>query len=253
MKTNLIPARILSWRQAAAITIIAGLLLGLTTGCKTTRQARSVEESGFLTDYSQLHKGSGNQAKLVYIATNVNWLAYQKIYIAPVELWKSEDTNSPLGELSGENQKILVDTLYTALYNELKKSYSIVDKPEPDALTLRTAITSAKKSGPVRNLVSTVMPIGLGLSILKSIAFGKGIGVGDVQVEMELLAGDTNQRLAAAVDRRVGTKALRTKFDGSWGDVRLAFDWWAARLETRLTELRAGKAGEEEGDPTAED
>ena len=93
----------------------------------------------------------------------------------------------------------------------------------------------------------------LGLSILKSIAFGKGIGVGDVQVEMELLAGGSNERLAAAVDRRMGTKALRTKFDGSWGDVRLAFDWWAARLETRLTELRAGKAGEEEGDPTAED
>lgn len=253
MKAHLTHARSLSWRQAATITLVAGLLLSLTTGCKTTRQGRSVEESGFLKDYSQLHEGKGDEAKLIYIATNVNWLAYQKIYIAPVELWKSDDTNSPLGELSAENQKMLVDTFYTALNDELQKSYAIVDKPEPDAMTLRAAITMAKKSGPVRNLVSTVMPIGLGLSILKTVAFGKGIGVGDVQVEMELLDGKTNERLAAGVDRRVGTKALRTKFDGTWGDVRLAFDWWAARLENRLIELRADKAGEEEGDPTAKE
>jgi hypothetical protein len=245
MKTfnsNIISQRF--WRYAVIVLGIAAVTT--LTACKTTRQGRSVENSGFLTDYSQLHEGEGDESKLIYIATNVAWTKYTKIYIEPVQLWKSEDTNSPLGELSAENQKMLVDTFYTALHDQLQKSYSIVDKPGPDTLVVRTAVTEAKKSGPVRNLVSTIMPIGLGLSILKAAAFGKGIGVGDVQVEMELLDGETNQRLAAAVDRRVGTKALRTKFDGSWGDVRLGFDYWAERLEERLTELRAGKSGEED-------
>jgi hypothetical protein len=67
---------------------------------------------------------------------------------------------------------------------------------------------------------------------------GTGIGVGAVTIEAELLDGGTNQRLAAVVDRRSGTKALRSKFDGSWGDVKLSFDWWATRLRTRLTEER---------------
>jgi hypothetical protein len=49
----------------------------------------------------------------------------------------------------------------------------------------------------------------------------------------------TGKRLAAAVDRRAGTKAQRTKFSGSWGDVKDAFDYWARRVETRLAELRA--------------
>jgi hypothetical protein len=230
----------------AAVTAVAVALLSATTGCKTTRQARSVEESGFLGDYSQLQKGTGDQAKLVYINTNADWNKYTKIYIAPVELWKGDETNSPLGELSPENQKMLVDYLYTSLNNELQKSYTIVDKPGADTLVLRTAITEVGKTGPVRNLLTTIVPFGIAANLLKTAAFGKGIGVGDAQVEAEVLDGATNQRLAAAVDRRVGTKALRTKFDGTWGDVKLSFDYWSERLETRLTELRAGKISAED-------
>jgi hypothetical protein len=233
-------------RQMITLTLLAGSLAVLTTGCQTTRQARSVEESGFLADYSQLQAGTGDQAKLLYIAPNVPWFKYTTVYIAPVQLWKSNDTNSPLGELSQQNQKLLVDSLYFALRDQLQQTYTVVDRPGPNTLIVRTAITMAKKSAPVRNLVSTVMPIGLGLSILKSIAVGKGIGVGEVQAEMELLDGATHQRLAAAVDRRVGTKALRSKFDGSWGDVERAFEFWAERLETRLIELRAGKVNIED-------
>lgn len=232
------------WRFAVATLAVSSLLT--LVACSSTRQARSVTESGFLTDYSQLQKGKGNQAKRVYVAPGVDWTKYTKIYIQPVELWKSEDTNSPLGELSKENQDMLTSYLYTSLNNELQKSYSIVDKPGPDTLVLRSAITEAKKSGPVRNLMTTLVPFGIAANLLKTVAFGKGIGVGDVQVEAELLDGATNQRLAAAMDRRVGTKALRTKFDGTWGDVKLAFDYWSERLETRLVELRAGKAAEED-------
>ena len=223
---------------------LAVILFGIT-GCKTTRQARSVEESGFLKDYSQLKKGGDGQAKLIYIAPNVNWLQYNKAYIEPVELWKGDETNSPLGELSPDNQQLLVNFFYTALYNQLQQSYTLVDKPGPDTIVVHAAITEAHKSGPTRNLLTSIVPFGIAANLLKTAAFGKGIGVGDVQVECELLNGANQQRLAAAVDRRVGGKALRTKFDGSWGDVKLSFDFWAQLLEARLVDLRAGKAGDE--------
>ena len=193
-----------------------------------------------------MKKGKGDQAKLVYINPSADWKKYTKMYIEPVELWKGDDKDSPLGELSKDNQQLLVNYLYTSLNNELEQSYTIVDKPGPDTLVLHSAITEAKKSGPVRNLLTTVVPFGIAFNLLKTAAFGKGIGVGDVQVEAELLDGVTKERLAAAVDRRVGTKALRTKFDGTWGDVKLAFDFWSARLEARLIELRAGKSGMED-------
>ena len=59
-------------------------------------------------------------------------------------------------------------------------------------------------------------------------------------MEAEFTDGATGQRVAAVVDERAGTKALRTKFDGTWGDLKLAFDWWSARLDERLQLLQKG-------------
>ena len=221
--------------------LMGGLLLGLT-GCSTTHQARNVEESGFLGDYSQLQKGTGDEAKLLYLNPAATWASYTKVYIEPIELWKSDDPDSALGKLSKENQDLLVSYFYTSMSNALSKNYQIVNQAGPGVLVVHSAITQAEKSRPVMNLVSTVMPIGLALSYAKQIALGTAMNVGEVQVEAEVLDGATNQRLAAAVDRRAGTKALRTKFDGSWGDVLLAFDYWSQRLDDRLMELRSGKS-----------
>jgi hypothetical protein len=221
--------------------IAAGLVLGGWTGCHSTKQARRVTESGYLGDYSQLKKGDSDEAKLIYIDTAVDWKKYTKIHIQPVELWKSDDKESKLGKLSVKNQEMLVSFLYTELNTALKKDFTIVDQAGPDTLVLRTAVTEASRSAPVRNLLTTIVPFGIAANILKTAAFGRGIGVGQVQLEMELLDGQTQKRLAAAVDRRCGTKALRTKFDGTWGDVKLAFEYWANRLDTRLVDLRAGK------------
>lgn len=231
-------------RLLAGLALAGAIMLGLTA-CSTTKQARSVKESGFLSDYSQLKKGTGDQAKLVYFAPDVDWTKYTKMYIEPVELWDSDNKDSKLGKLSKEDQQMLTSFLYTELNNELQKSYTLVDKPGPDTIVLRSAITEADKSGPVRNLMTTIVPFGIAANLLKTVAFGTGIGVGEVQVEAELLDGQTNERLAAAVDRRAGTKALRTKFDGTWGDVKLSFEYWAQKLETRLVELRAGKVADD--------
>jgi hypothetical protein len=42
------------------------------------------------------------------------------------------------------------------------------------------------------------------------------------------------------VDARAGTKALRTKFNSTWGDVKLAFDWWSQRLAVRMELFKQG-------------
>jgi Protein of unknown function (DUF3313) len=232
-------------RKLLTGVLAAGLLLGLTA-CRTTHRVRgSVEESGFLQDYSQLHEGKSGQAKLVYIDPTADWAKYTKIDIEPVELWKSEDTNSPLGRLDQEDQKLLVDYAYTSLSNSLSKNFEIVNEKGPGVLVVRAAITEAKKCRPVSNLVSSVVPMGMGLSLVKRVIFGTGIGVGECQAEVELLDGVTGQRVAAAVDRRAGTKAIRTKFDGTFGDVKLALDYWSERLDERLVEMRNGQNNSE--------
>ena len=231
-------------RRISLLAVIAVVAVFGLTACSSTRQARSVTESGFLGDYSQLQKGKSGQAKMRYIASGVDWKQYTKVYIMPVELWKADDKESPFYGMSQENQQLLTSFFYTELNDELQKSFTIVTAPGPNTLVVHMAITEAKKSAPVRNLMTTIVPFGIAANILVTAAFGSGVGVGQVQVEGELLDGVTNQRLMAGVDRRVGTKALRTKFNSTWGDVKLAFSYWAFALEAKLIDLRTGTDNE---------
>lgn len=239
-KSSRMPAG--GWLGLATTFVAASLLLGLTA-CKTTNEAPMEENSGFLGNYSDLVPGTNDQAKLVYFNPSANWAKYTKVYIAPTQLWNSDDPESKLGKLDDEDKQLIINYAYTALWTNLSKDYQIVDQSATnaaDVMVLRTAITEAKPSKPVLNFVGTVMPIGLALSYVKRGVFGTHLAVGSCQVEMELLDGPSGTRLAAAVDRRAGTKALRTKFDGSFGDVMLALDYWAERLQMRLAEERTG-------------
>src|SRR5271169_3850518 len=118
-----------------AAVVIGGLLLGLT-GCSTNRQQTkgTPEESGFLGDYSQMQKGLAGHADLYYERANVDWAKYTKVWIQPVELWKSDDPGSPMNKISPENQQTLIDLFHTALYNSLSTNYTIVDHGGPDVL-----------------------------------------------------------------------------------------------------------------------
>jgi len=116
----------------------------------------------------------------------------------------------------------------------------MVDQAGPDTLVIHGAITDAKKSWPVLNLVSSVYPAALAISYGKQLITGTGTGVGVVRIEADFTDGVTGRRVAAVVDERAGTKVLRTKFDGTWGDYKLAMDWWATRLNERLELLKKG-------------
>lgn len=229
------------WLKPLCGALTGGLLLGLTA-CNTTKQVSETPKdfSGFLGDYSMLTKGDGQEANYVYIDKSVNWAKYTKVLIKPIELWKSDAADSPLGKLSKDDQQMLVNFVHTTLATALETNFTMVDAAGPDVLVVHAAITDAGKSRVVLNLISTIYPAALVISYAKQAFTGTGTGVGLVRVEAEFTDGATGARVAAVVDERAGTKALRTKFDGTWGDVKLAFDWWAARLDARLELLKKG-------------
>jgi hypothetical protein len=231
-----------SRRKLLTGIIAAGLLLGGLTACRTTKQVGESEKdfSGFLGDYSMLQKGTNGESNFIYIDQSANWAKYTKIYIKNVDLWKSEDKDSKLNKLSEKDQQMMVNFAHTALAEALGKDFQMVDQAGPDTLVIHGAITDAKKSWPVLNLVSSVYPAALAISYGKQLITGTGTGVGVVRIEADFTDGVTGRRVAAVVDERAGTKVLRTKFDGTWGDYKLAMDWWATRLNERLELLKKG-------------
>ncbi|MDD5282389.1 MAG: DUF3313 domain-containing protein [Candidatus Omnitrophica bacterium] len=193
--------------------------------------------SGFLGDYSKLHRGKSGQAEFTYRDPNMDLSKYQRVMLDPVQLWAAETKTSALSKLSREDQQLLVNYLYVALRDALQKDYVIVNEPGPDVMRVRCAITEARSTSPVKDLLSTITPAGLGISYAKRIVLGIHSGVGVVSVEGELLDSITGQRLAAVVDRRAGTKSVLGK-PTRWGDVQDAFNFWARRMQTNLAVLR---------------
>ena len=222
--------------------LAASLLLG-AAGCKTTRQVHEDQQSGFLGDYSMLQKGVGPEANCIYISHEVDWSNYTKVWIKPLELWKSDDPEASLGKLSPETQKMLTETFYAAMYEGLTNNFQIVNHGGPDVLVLHAAMTDGRPSKPVVNAVTSIyLPLKV-VSFGKRLITGTDIGVGAVVVEADFTDGQTGKRVCAVMDARAGTKAIRTKFNNSWSDVKLAFDWWAQRLDKRLTLVKKGDYG----------
>lgn len=214
-------------------TVAALVVLG---GCATTRQARKVETSGFLSDYSMLKPGEDGQALLVYRNPNADFSKYDKVLLDGVTAWGSKD--SKLGEVDQADLRRLVIDLHFAIQQKLAEDYTIVDVPGPGTLHIRTALTEAGKSVVALDIFSTIAPPARILSAGKTMATGTAAFVGEASAEIEVRDGATGEVLIAAVDKRSGGKSLKGSTD-PWSDVHFAFAYWAQRIKDRLAEERA--------------
>jgi hypothetical protein len=209
----------------------------LLAACQTTRATKSVETRGFLGDYSQLREGEGDEAQLVFINRAADFGRYDAVIIDSVSFWQIGDNN-----VSPEDQQTLTDQLYLSLDTKLnEKGFATVREPGPNTLLLRAAITQAVGAKTVSNAVTSIMPQTRLLASLSGMAADTAVLVGQAAIEVDIRDSVSEERVAAAVDRRVGTKAIRAAFS-EWKHVTEAFDYWAERIALRLVELREGKS-----------
>lgn len=218
---------------------IFGLALTFSlAACTPIKQARDVEASGFLQDYSALRPGKEGEALKVYFDPNYaqSCQTYDKVFIEPINIWVKED--SDLANLVPSERQNLVNHLHGSLVSELGKHYQIVNMPQPGTLKIRTAITEAEGSLVPLDTVSSFMPGMLVLSKLKELATGTAAFVGRASGEVEVTDAMTGERIGAAVDGIVGAKST-TGATSKWDDVNRAFDDWAYRLAYRLVNCGA--------------
>jgi hypothetical protein len=222
-------------RQSRILIGIGLLALSIViAACATTRQTRRVKPQGFLGDYSDLKKGKGKEAQLVYINPDTDWSSYNAIIIDSVTVWHE----SKAAKISVSDAKKLTDFLYARLQEQLSQDYTIANYPGPGVMRLRAAITEAKGARVVGNAITTIVPQMRLLSNILGRTTNVQVWVGKAAIEADITDSMTHERLAAAVDERAGGKALRS-IGGKWKDVNNIFKYWAERLRKRLEELRA--------------
>lgn len=227
-----------NFRSTGSIILIGALALSVA-GCASTERARKVTTAGFLNDYSLLKRTKGDVAQLLYINDTVDWAAYDKIILEPVTIWRVP--GSQLEDVSQEELNDLGRYFWTAIRDELAKDYTIVQQPGPKTMRFRIALTEAEKSRVAMDMVSSVIPIGIGLSAAKKMATGTHAFVGKATIEAEFKDASTQEVLAAAVATRVGGKTIDSSKLKSWGDVHDAANAWAVRLRDHLAKARAGE------------
>ena len=223
-------------KMAAILVIVVAFALQLG-GCGVgSHQARSLDvNESPLVNPDILVKGADDQALYRYVNPKADFKQYSKLMIDPVLVYKYAELDKE--EL--ENYQKLANNAYVYLMKEMGKDYQIVKFPEPGALRIQMAIVDADSSKPVRNTLSTIVPIGMALSAVKYSATGKQAGVGEITLQLRITDANTGELLGAALDRRVGGKEV-TKLWSSWHNADDALQYWAKKVSFRLCEMRAG-------------
>lgn len=221
-------------KLAIVMMAAGGLCLG---GCADSKQARNVDigNTGILGDYSMLKEGHADEGIRVYRNAHANWPGYTKIIIDPVLFQKPENASE---KYLADLKRIAIE-FFDRLHDQLSQDYQLVTEPGPGTIRIQTALFNAKEKSVGRNLVSSVVPIGVGISVLKDATTGKPTAVGEISVEAKVTDTRSGELLAAGIDRRVGQKYSSGTFD-SWAEANEAVDYWAKQARFMLCKGRGG-------------
>jgi hypothetical protein len=210
------------------LAVVMGLVLvSSIISCASTSSETVGTGHTFLGDYAKnLQPGPKDGASERWLKPGVNFTKYGKIMLDHVIFFFADDSEnkgidtSDLGEIA--NQCDL------ALVNALKGSYPIVAEPGPDVVRIRFAVTDMKQSRPVLSGVSSVLPIGLGISLVKKGATGSWTGSGVTKAAVMVMDSMTDEVIAVARD---DYSAKFTERFTKWGSVEEAFKFWGERLK----------------------
>lgn len=207
-------------------------------GCGPTR-ARDVKQSGFLGDYSMLEKTSEKDRALYsYRNPKADWPSYSKILLDPVVIWRRAEQQQEGAPL--EDLQRLANNFYQLLQKELSKDYEMVREPGPRTMRIQVALADVEASWAAVDTVTSVVPIGIGISATTEFITGKPAYVGEASLEVKVTDARTGQLLGAGVDRRVGGNEIEASVD-NWDDVNRILEIWSKLFRFRLCQFRDGK------------
>jgi len=219
-----------------SVVLLIGLML--LASCASTGKRKTAEvthaKAGFLEGYyEKLGPGPEGGAKLRWLKPGVDFSKYEKLMIDSVIFFLADE--SEYKGIDGNEMKELTDAFNLELANALKDKYPMVSEPGPDVIRIRVAITNVKLSKPVLSGVTTIIPVGLAVSLVKKGATGSWTGSGEIGAELLAIDTMTDEVILAAQDER--SAAFTDRFS-KWGSAKDAFKFWAGRLRTFLDDVQ---------------
>lgn len=139
--------------------------------------------------------------------------------------------------INADEMKKLADAASLALVNAIKEKYEVVSEPGPDVARVRFAIVDLKQSSPTMSAITSVVPVGLAISLVKKGTSDEWTGAGMTKGEVMILDSQTNEVIGAGYGDYSAQFSQRfTK----WGSVEDAFKKWGGQIDKVLTAIKKG-------------
>lgn len=213
--------------KISAATAMMACAVGLVFAIETA-QAGDVAFSGFLGNsdvYEKLKPVHGGGGKLRWQKPGVEFKKYNKFMVDSVVFYLAE--KAQYKGIDPHQMKEMADSFNREIVNAFKDKYPIVAEPGPDVARIRIAITELQPSNPGKSAVTSVVPIGLGISLVRKGVTGAWTGGGETGAEAMVLDSTTNEIIAMAVDQQ---QASFTERFSEYGFTAEVFKYWSERI-----------------------
>ena len=172
-----------------------------------------------------LKPGPEGGAKLRWTKGGIDPKRYNRFMVDSVVFFLADE--SDYKGIDPQEMKELCDDFNKALVAAFKDKLPIVAEPGPTVARVRFAITDVQPSRPGVSAVTSIIPVGLGVSLVKKGATGGWVGSGETSAELMILDTATNEIIAMGAIKRAA------EFDerfSKWGSARDAFKFWSETL-----------------------
>ncbi len=229
----------------AIITLMAFVLYGggavaEKAGAEHLEKEETHEHSGFLKDYKNFKVINPKTKAQIWIKPPHQDFTllkkYDSVILSPIEMWMDSSTYRGIDP---NELKLITDYFFVSLGIALRPDYKIVDKPGPNVMHMRIAITGVKKNKPNYAEVYNLIPVKLAWeasnAAYRKVA-GKEVDIYEASLELEIRDSETGERLVAAIDKHQSSKYTSDKEEDSWLPMQEIIDFWAQVIRARLDE-----------------
>ena len=209
-------------KKVARIISAAVIVLVFTI---STAFATDIQYSGFLGNpaaYDLLKPGPEGGIKLRWLKPGVDFSKYNRFMVDSVVFFLAD--KAEYKGIDPQEMKELADEFNKQIVAAFKDKWPIVTEPGPDVARLRVAITNIKPSRPGVSAVTSIVPMGLGVSLVKKGTTGGWAGSGETGMEAMVLDSMTNEIIGMGVDQRQAEFEQRFS---KWGSAADAFKFWS--------------------------